>query len=75
VTERVSCAPRRLDVVLDVVDNGDHYRVWMVGVFEPGASPPMAPGTTYRNVIRTWEGYEHRLPAFSLPAPAPEEVP
>lgn len=62
--------PRRLDVVLDVLDEGDQYRVVMVGVYEPGARRPPPREGAYRNVVQTWEGVDHHVRAFALPAPS-----
>ncbi|MEW2250415.1 hypothetical protein AB0907_24110 [Streptomyces sp. NPDC006975] len=56
----------RVDVVLDVYEDGDTYRVRMVGVFQPHQpKPPILPGVI-RNDVQTFLDVKTDVRAFSL---------
>ena len=56
----------RIDVALDVLVEPDAYRVRVFGVFAPGQAPQAGPEGTRRNVVQTWLGTHHDVPAFAL---------
>lgn len=59
----------RVDVVLDVIREGDTWRVRMVGVLTPDQPSPALPkGEHYRNRVQAFLGVESAVRAFSIPA-------
>lgn len=60
--------------MLDVIDEGEQYRVVVVGVFLPGEKAPPPAAGVYRNRVQTWLSVDHKVRAFALPAPVAEPV-
>jgi hypothetical protein len=56
----------RVDVVLDVVREGDGYRVYLSGVLPPGGKPPALRPGAQRNVCQTWLSLNHDVRAFYI---------